>query len=89
LFSIIGIVWGFSIKGFCLGDAVLDFFRIKSWSNGDSGTHYTVFYSLLFYALALIFSYKYPNSKGAKVGMITSIIMCVLFIGILLFGIAV
>lgn len=32
----------------CIGDHILHAIGLSSWSNGDSGIHYTVFYSAIF-----------------------------------------
>jgi len=91
LLSIIGIIWPVTFKGgFCIGDNVLNLVGMSAWSNGDSGmrTHYTVFYSLLFFVLAIILSYKYADSFGAKIGRVLSMIIVAIFI-LSMFGLAV
>lgn len=79
LLCIIGISFPFSFgsKG-AYGDNILQFVGLKPWSNGDTGIHYTVFYSLIFFVMALVFSYKFKNDFGAKVGKIIS--LCVIII---------
>lgn len=89
LLSIIGILWSVTFKGgFCIGDHVLNLSGMSAWSNGDTRTHYTVFYSLLFFVLAIILSYKYADSFGEKIGRVLSMIILAIFI-LSLFGLAV
>ena len=58
---IIGSLFAFTFNKVCIGDNILNYIGLKSWSNGNQGTHYTIFYSLLFYiprpmsALLLLF----------------------------------
>lgn len=82
LLVIIAFFWAFSIKGFCLGDNILSFFKIPNWSNGTSGTHYTIFYSFIFLIPSLLIALKFKNDLFAKIGKWLSII----FITILLIG---
>ncbi|WP_317327398.1 hypothetical protein [Turicibacter sanguinis] len=52
---ITGILFAWTFKnGVCYGDIILQFLKLKSWSNGTSGIHYTVFYSLLFFIPAFM-----------------------------------
>ena len=68
---IIGALFSVSFKNkICYGDIILNFFGLKPWSNGNQGTHYTVFYSLIFIILAFIIGYKFENDLGAKLGRI-------------------
>ena len=87
LLSLIGIAWAVTFNGFCLGDNILNFIGMKSWSNGNSGTHYTVFYSLIFFVPSVILGYKYAESFGAKAGRTLSIIIGAIAISSL-FGLA-
>ena len=75
LLTAIGIAWAFSFRGICIGDIVLDFIGINAWSNGNSGTHYTVYYSLAFFIPAFLLGLKRKNDFGAKVGMVISAII--------------
>lgn len=52
LLSIIGIVWTFTLNGVCIGDNALNSLGLTAWSNGNTGTHFTVFYSLIFFISA-------------------------------------
>mgnify|MGYP001604763986 CR=1 FL=1 len=62
------------------GDNVLKFIGLNSWSNGSSGTHYTAFYSLLFFIPSVIVGYKFKNNLGATLGKILSLIMIILIL---------
>ena len=55
------VLWSFSfgLNGFCLGDTVLSFLGMPAWSNGNSGSHYTIFYSLIFLVPAVPISFKF------------------------------
>lgn len=78
------ILWSLNIKilnDFCLGDVVLQSINVPTWSNGNFGTHYTVFYSLMFLIPAIIIGWKFPNNRFAKAGKVASIILtCILII---------
>ena len=58
---IIGSLFAFTFNKICIGDNILNYIGLKSWSNGNQGTHYTIFYSLLFYIPSLIIGYKFSN----------------------------
>ncbi len=38
----------------CMGDHILHTIGLSAWSNGDSGIHYTVFYSAIFFIPPLL-----------------------------------
>lgn len=80
--AVIAFVWAFEIMGFCLGDSVLATLNIPTWSNAAnaSGTHYTVFYSLLFAIPAIPLALKYKNDLFANVGKWLALAMCVFII---------
>jgi len=74
--SVMGILFAFSFGDrVCYGDLILDFAGLKPWSDGSFGVHYTIFYSLIFFVPALIFSWMFKDNLGAKSGKISSIIM--------------
>jgi len=69
--SIIAIIWSCNIRwlnNFCLGDTILAYIGIPSWSNGANGTHYTVFYGLVFFVSALALGIWKKNDLFATVG---------------------
>ena len=49
LLFIIGCLFSFTFNDISIGDNILTYIGLKAWSNGNSGTHYTIFYSLLFF----------------------------------------
>ena len=80
------ILWSFSfgLNGFCLGDTILTFLGMPAWSNGNSGTHYTIFYSLIFLLPAVFISFKYENDLFAKLAKwISTIFSLVLLVGLI------
>lgn len=60
------------------GDHLLKGIGLSPWSNGDTGLHYTIFYSLIFYVPAFIVGKRFKNNRGAKVGKTLSLIAIVL-----------
>lgn len=62
------------------GDNILRFIGLSPWSNGDTGFHYTIFYSLIFYLPALILGYKFKNDLWAKLGRTLSLITIILIL---------
>jgi len=76
LLSIIGIFLSltFHHNGICYGDQIINFLGLKAWSNGSSGTHYTIFYMLIFFAISIVLGYKYESNFGAKSGRVLSIV---------------
>ena len=78
--AITGVIWAFSLNGFCLGDVVLSSIGLKSWSGGSHNTHYTVFYSLIFFVAAFFISTKYPDCYFSKIGKIVSLVSTILII---------
>ena len=85
--ALLAFIWGFEIMGFCLGDSVLTTLNIPTWSNSAnaSGTHYTVFYSLLFAIPAVLIALKHKNDLFANVGKWLAFLMCAFIILGLLF----
>lgn len=91
--SLLLFIWGllFSIsfgEYGVLGDHTLRSMGLSPWSNGDTGLHYTIFYSLIFYVAAFIVGYKFKKNWGAKAGRFLSIIVIVLTLFSSLFIIA-
>lgn len=58
----------FNKSGICYGDKLVEFAGLKAWSNGTTGTHYTIFYLLPFFILSIYLGYKFSESFGAKIG---------------------
>ena len=85
LLVIFAIVWSFSfgLNGFCLGDTVLSFLGMPAWSNGNSGSHYTIFYSLIFLVPAVPISFKYEYDLFARLTKwISTIFSLALLVGL-------
>lgn len=84
LLCVLGILFSRSFGNkVCYGDLILGFLGLKAWSNGNSGLHYTVFYSLIFFIPSIILGIKFKNHFGATLGKIVSFIICILFVLIL------
>ncbi|WP_438313630.1 hypothetical protein [Sporosarcina sp. FA9] len=83
---LLGLLFSFSFGKYdAFGDHILRFIGINPWSNGDTGLHYTIFYSLIFYIPALIVGYKFKSDWGAKTGRVLSMILVVFVLVSLLF----
>ena len=80
LLFIIGFLFAFTFNNICIGDTILNYIGLKAWSNINSGIHYTVFYSLLFFIPSLIIGYKFQDDFGSKIGKILSIIIIILIV---------
>lgn len=65
---LIGFLFAFTFKDFSVGDNIINGIGLKAWSNGDSGTHYTIYYSLVFFMPSFLVGLKYKNNYGAKFG---------------------
>jgi len=86
LLSIIGVVWAFTFRGgICIGDNVLNYLGLKAWSNGNTGIHFTIHYSLIFFIPAFFMAVKYNDDFGAKVGKTVSMAVGI-FIILSVFG---
>jgi hypothetical protein len=73
---ITGLIWVITLKdSVCLGDIVLNSIGLKAWSNGRSGTHYAVFYSLIFFIPSFVIGLKFSNDTLAKFGKTGSIVL--------------
>lgn len=81
LLCAIGILFVFFSRDYGdYGDILLEFIGLNSWSNGNSGIHYTIFYSLIFFIPSFILGYKFKNNLGAMLGKIVSLIMLILIL---------
>jgi len=70
--ALIGVAWGFTLYGVCMGDSILGAIGLRAWSHGNSGIHLTVFYSLIFLIPAFMLGKKYSENFGAKTGKTVS-----------------
>jgi len=81
LLFVIGFLFIATFKnGICVGDNILSCIGLKPWSNGNQGTHYTIFYSLLFFVPSLIIGYRFKENFGSKIGKILSAIMVIIIV---------
>lgn len=80
LLFVVGFLFSFTFYNLTIGDNILTYIGLKAWSNGNSGTHYTIFYSLLFFVPSLILGYKFKEDFGSKVGKILSTIMVAIIV---------
>ncbi|MBO8168181.1 MAG: hypothetical protein H0Z35_03225 [Thermoanaerobacteraceae bacterium] len=79
LIFILAMVFSFSFgTNFCLGDSILNLLGLKAWSNGDSGFHYTILYSIVFLMLGWLLGIKFPNNLGSTLGRKLSIFFAIL-----------
>ncbi|MFE4814634.1 hypothetical protein ACFQ9Y_26585 [Peribacillus simplex] len=82
---LIGILFTFRFGDkFCIGDIILNSIGLSAWSNGDSGIHYTNFYSIIFFIPSFIIGNIYQNNKFAKAGKIISGFLSVLILLVLI-----
>ncbi|MGE7183882.1 hypothetical protein ACQKKK_07680 [Peribacillus sp. NPDC006672] len=78
---IIGILFTFRFANkFCIGDSILNNIGLSAWSNGDTGIHLTMFYSVIFFIPSFIIGHIHPDNRGAKTGEIISGFLSVLII---------
>lgn len=67
LLFVVGLLFSFSFGTHgATGDHLLRFIGVSPWSKGDTGLHYTIFYSFVFYIPALVVGYKFKSNWGAK-----------------------
>ncbi|TGE37064.1 hypothetical protein E4K67_18485 [Desulfosporosinus fructosivorans] len=77
---LVGILFSISFRYVCIGDYLVDGIGLNSWSNGDSGIHYTIFYSLIFFIPSLLIGLKYKENYGSKIGRNLSAIIGLLIL---------
>ncbi|MFJ8068330.1 hypothetical protein ACIQZD_05145 [Peribacillus sp. NPDC096447] len=82
---LIGILFTFQFGDkSCIGDNILNNIGLSAWSNGDSGIHYTMFYSAIFFIPSFIIGHMHPDNRGAKAGKIISGFLSILIVSVLL-----
>lgn len=72
-FFLMAIFWNLYDKEFqttCFGDIVLQTLGLKTWSKGNMGIHYTIFYTFIFLIPSILISFKYPHDFLSKAGRI-------------------
>jgi len=79
---IFGYFFGVSFpNGFNLGDRILMDIGLKAWSDGTTGLHYTIFYSIILILLAWIGANKTLGKDYPKVtNIIPTVILILLFV---------
>ena len=68
---ILALLWSCNIHfwdNLCIGDYILTELNLPAWSNGSSGMHYTVWYSLLALIPAFILGRKHEEHLFAVSG---------------------
>lgn len=82
LLVLIAFIWAFEFYGVCIGDHILTTLNIPTWSNmsSASGTHYTIYYALLFLIPALILGLKFKDNLFSKIGALLSIVFITILI---------
>ncbi len=78
LLWVFGILFSFTFgnQG-ALGDRLLEAIGLSAWSNGDTGIHYTILYSYLFFVPSLLLARQFRENLGAILGGRLSLLMCV------------
>ena len=74
------------LNGKCLGDIALDFLGLRTWSNGTTGLHITIFWSLLLLIPAFFIAIRNKKDLFAKSAMWISGVLCA---GIVVIGVAI
>lgn len=75
LLVLFAILWAFSFEGFCFGDLVLNRIGLKAWTNGNTGIHITVYYSLIFLFPAFYIGKYNTKHYFAKIGKMLSLLL--------------
>lgn len=65
------------LNGKCLGDIALNFLGLPTWSNGTTGLHITIFWSLLLLIPAFFIAIRNKKDLFAKSAMWISGVLCV------------
>ncbi|MDM5452259.1 hypothetical protein [Peribacillus simplex] len=82
---LIGILFTFRFGNkFCIGDSILNNIGMTAWTNGETGIHYTMIYSAIFFIPSFIIGHIHPDNRGAKAGGIISGFLSVLIILLLI-----
>ncbi|MBE0342962.1 hypothetical protein E4V51_20495 [Paenibacillus sp. 28ISP30-2] len=87
LLSLLGMLVSFEFGNYILGDQLFSLLGLPAWSNrvDNTGFHYTLFLSIIFFIPSLIIGFKNPNAFGAMIGRRISIIYLTLITVTLLF----
>ena len=74
------------LNGKCLGDIALNFLGLPTWSNGTTGLHITIFWSLLLLIPAFFIAIRNKKDLFAKSAMWISGLFCA---GMVVIGVAI
>ena len=74
------------LNGKCLGDIALNYLGLPTWSNGTTGLHITIFWSLLLLIPAFFIAIRNKKDLFAKSAMWISGVLCA---GIVVIGVAI
>ncbi|MDN4080554.1 hypothetical protein [Paenibacillus polymyxa] len=88
LLSLLGVAVSFEFGDYIFGDQLLSFLGMSAWSNpvNNTGFHYTIFVSSIFFIPSLIIGYKNSEDFGALIGRrISSIYLFIIIISLLFF----
>ncbi|AHM64361.1 hypothetical protein LK13_16440 [Paenibacillus polymyxa] len=88
LLSLLGMAVSFEFGDYIFGDQLLSFLGMSAWSNpvNNTGFHYTIFVSSIFFIPSLIIGYKNSEDFGALIGRrISSIYLFIIIISLLFF----
>lgn len=67
VFLLLGLLWMFNIKDFCLGDYILNHVGLKAWTNGTTGYHIGIYYSYIFLVPSALIAYTHKDDFGSKI----------------------
>ncbi|ADO59823.1 hypothetical protein [Paenibacillus polymyxa] len=87
LLALLGVAVSFKFGNYILGDYLFSLVGLPAWSNNvnNTGFHYTLFLSIIFFIPSLIFGSKNPEDFGAKIGKWISSIYLILIIIMFIF----
>ncbi|MBE7900440.1 preprotein translocase subunit SecG [Paenibacillus jamilae] len=88
LLSLLGMAVSFEFGDYIFGDQLLSFLGMSAWSNpvNNTGFHYTIFVSSIFFIPSLIIGYKNSEDFGALIGRrVSSIYLFIIIISLLFF----
>ncbi|SEK07090.1 hypothetical protein [Paenibacillus polymyxa] len=88
LLSLLGMAVSFEFGDYIFGDQLLSFLGMSAWSNpvNNTGFHYTIFVSSIFFIPSFIIGYKNPEDFGALIGRrVSSIYLFIIIISLLFF----
>ena len=84
---ILSIILSFSFgNNIVIGDLILESIGLKAWSDGHTGVHYTLFYTLLMVVLAYYIGDKYETHLWARAGKNSSVFILALLTLVIIFG---